>query len=178
MFGFLKVHVLTAQGLRADESGHAPSAWILLRILNPTLADPTSHSSSVATHVCKSDGSYTSPASYVWSWGQEFQLDVPDGGQSQLQITLWDNAKPSGTAEAFLGEVILNLAKVIPHEGQHVEQNFDLKQGRRFAGKMPTAKGTLRLHMVFKLGYSGEQRGLSLLLCSVCVLWYVCVSWC
>ena len=111
------MHVLTAQGLRADESGHAPSAWILLRILNPTLADPTSHSSSVSTHVCKSDGSYTSPASYVWSWGREFQLDVPDGGQSQLQITLWDNAQPSGTSEAFLGEVILNLAKVIPHDG-------------------------------------------------------------
>jgi len=99
-----------------------------------------------------SDGGSTSPASCVWSWGQEFQLDVPDGGQSQLQITLWDHAEPIGTVKSFLGEVLLNLAKVIPHEGQHIEQNFDLKQGRRFAGKMPTAKGTLRLHMVFTTG--------------------------
>jgi hypothetical protein len=30
----------------------------------------------------------------------------------------------------FLGEVILNLAKLVPYKGQYIEQVFDIKQGK------------------------------------------------
>jgi len=82
-----------------------------------------------------------------------FQVDVPDGNKSQLEMTLWDPSQAYGTGkvrvslarvharalarshkcaadfemvrplrQAFLGEVILNVSKLVPFEGQQIEQ--------------------------------------------------------
>ena len=88
----------------------------------------------------------------VWRWDQHFVVDVDDAATSKVQITLWDPSQPFGSPIAFLGEVMLNVAKMLAYSGQHIEQDFSIRQGKKLTVD-PTAgiqaSGSLRLHMVF-----------------------------
>ena len=53
----------------------------------------------------------------------------------------------------FLGEVILNLAKLIPYDKQYIEQIFDIKQGKTIPAKDPSSKVFL-----FTAGGAGFER--------------------
>ena len=44
---------------------------------------------------------------------------------------MWDwGSNDDTTAQKFLGEVILNLAKLVPYNNQFIEQKFEIKQGK------------------------------------------------
>ena len=85
----------------------------------------------------------------LWQWNQSFMIDVRDGNKSQLEITLWDADEAFGTEAAFMGEVILNVAKLLPYANQHIEQDFNIKQGRHYTSTQVSASGILSLHLIF-----------------------------
>ncbi|EKX40882.1 hypothetical protein GUITHDRAFT_113142 [Guillardia theta CCMP2712] len=80
-------------------------------------------------------------------WEQQFGFTIPDPNDAQLEITLWDTSCEENDDEsAFLGEVVLNVSKLVAYEGQLIEQQFEVKQGpeSKLSSKEP-ARLTLRL---------------------------------
>uniref|UniRef100_A0A7S0TLK2 C2 domain-containing protein n=1 Tax=Hemiselmis andersenii TaxID=464988 RepID=A0A7S0TLK2_HEMAN len=96
------------------------------------------------------------PNSTSPEWNQEFVLPVPDASQSQLECTIWDTSDPNPTEFSnFLGEVLLNLAKLIPYKGHYIEQVFFVKQGKTIKTEQQ-ATGNLKLGL--RLDISEQPR--------------------
>ena len=105
---------------------------------------------------------------------QEFMLPVPDPAAAQLEFTIWDEedkevswfgvhvltlregrgrrkltdrmfhrAQAQGYSN-FLGEVLLNLARLAPYKGHYIEQLFYIKQGKTIVTE-EQASGNLKL---------------------------------
>eukprot|EP00961_Rhodomonas_salina_P196322 2649795-Rhodomonas_salina.1 len=69
-------------------------------------------------------------------WNEQFDLEVQDASQSQLEVTLWQvewKTQLDSTEERpvnnsnFLGEVIINVSKLVPFAGNEVQQYFAVK---------------------------------------------------
>lgn len=86
-------------------------------------------------------------------WDQTFVLPVENPKASQLECSLWDESdeQPSAEKANFLGEVILNLAKLVPYSGKYIEQVFDIKQGKTPVVGDNKASGKLKLGLTLKL---------------------------
>mmetsp|Transcript_30649 Transcript_30649/g.77549 ORF Transcript_30649/g.77549 Transcript_30649/m.77549 type:complete len:297 (-) Transcript_30649:105-995(-) len=96
------------------------------------------------------------PSSSSPEWNQEFVLPVSDASQSQLECTIWDTSDPQPTEFSnFLGEVLLNLAKLIPYKGHYIEQVFFVKQGKTIKTEQQ-ATGNLKLGL--RLDISEQPR--------------------
>ena len=81
-------------------------------------------------------GTYTSSTTLSKTidpvWNEEFVLSVKDPANSQLECSLWDwSGADDTTQQKFLGEVILNLAKLVPHNNTFINQVFEIKQGKQ-----------------------------------------------
>lgn len=157
--------IMTAEGLRMGALGMYPACWMRLRLVR--LHDTQDY---MGEKGCYFDSRVAEPAvdnfeiqntdagplrhsdHLVWRWDQHFVVDVDDAATSKVQITLWDPSQPFGSPIAFMGEVMLNVAKMLPYSGQHIEQDFSIRQGKKLPVG-PTvgiqASGSLRLHMVF-----------------------------
>jgi len=96
-------------------------------------------------------------------------LPVPDAHESQLEITLWDLGEAAEEEdESFLGEVVLNVAKLLPFRDRLIEQVFDVKQGP------VNSQATLTLRLLL-----AEEDGIEVCIyMHVCVLVCVCVCVC
>jgi len=133
------VKLVKADGLR-EHLGKPPTASMLLRV-------------SVGGHaqeqVLRSKGV---SASHSPQWDQEFTLKVPDPYQSQLECTIWDESDVKAKNYSnFLGEVLLNLAKLVKFRGKFIEQMFYIKQGKTIETPQ-TATGTLKLGLRLDMG--------------------------
>ncbi len=90
-------------------------------------------------------------------------MPVPDAHESQLEITLWDLGEAAEEEdESFLGEVVLNVAKLLPFRDRLIEQVFDVKQGP------VNSQATLTLRLLL-----AEEDGIE-----VCIYMHVCVLVC
>ena len=88
-------------------------------------------------------------------WNQQFVLPVSQPPQSQLECTLWDDSDADAENNGnFLGEVILNLAKLVPYNGQYIEQVFDIKQGKTIVTPQK-ASGKLKLGLQINIPEPG-----------------------
>ena len=163
--GELQVTIMTAEGLRMGALGMYPACWMRLRLVrlhdtqdymgkkvgqfDSRVAEPAVDNFQMQSTVA---GPLRHSDHLVWRWDQHFVVDVDDAATSKVQITLWDPSQPFGSPIAFLGEVMLNVAKMLPYSGQHIEQDFSIRQGKKLPVD-PTAgiqaSGSLRLHMVF-----------------------------
>ena len=86
------------------------------------------------------------------AWGEEFTLTVKDPMNSQLECSLWDESSSAETTQQkFLGEVILNLAKLVPHNNVLIEQVFEIKQGKQHKPFADDKKATGKLKLGLKL---------------------------
>jgi hypothetical protein len=126
------VKVVHGKDLRSH-LGKEPTVSMLLRV---------SVAGQAQTEVCHSE---PVPAGNSPKWNQEFKLPVPDPNKSQLECTLWDESDPSPEKYShFLGEILLNLAKLAPYKGHYIEQVFHVKQGKTIATE-EQATGSLTL---------------------------------
>eukprot|EP00960_Hanusia_phi_P062589 765207-Hanusia_phi.AAC.2 len=148
--GRLIVTVAHAVGLRPP----APRAWLRLRLLSlPRPPSPDSlprHDSSIAQ-------ASTSPA-----WQQTFVLEVAQGQESQLHLTMWDANFTFGLPESFLGEVVINVAKLVAFPDHLIEQgrplstspplrsDFPLRAGKHFKGNGSTVSGLINLRLIYR----------------------------
>ncbi len=86
------------------------------------------------------------------SWNEEFTLGVKDPSNSQLECTLWDESDwTASEPQKFLGEVILNLAKLVPYNNTYIEQVFEIKQGKNYKATAEDKKATGKLKLGLKL---------------------------
>ena len=86
------------------------------------------------------------------SWGEEFTLGVKDPTNSQLECSLWDESDGGdSTQQKFLGEVILNLAKLVPYNNTYIEQVFEIKQGETHKATADDKKASGKLNLGLKL---------------------------
>mmetsp|Transcript_53484 Transcript_53484/g.130671 ORF Transcript_53484/g.130671 Transcript_53484/m.130671 type:complete len:512 (+) Transcript_53484:56-1591(+) len=114
----ITVKVLKADGVRLNYSGEKPTVLAQLRI-------------NVGGRGEQAFRTTPANASISPEWNQQFVLPVRDPQTSQLECTLWDDSDSNAKNHSnFLGEVILNLAKLVPYKGQYIEQVFDIKQGK------------------------------------------------
>eukprot|EP00285_Hemiselmis_virescens_P019772 CAMPEP_0173378476 /NCGR_PEP_ID=MMETSP1356-20130122/1628_1 /TAXON_ID=77927 ORGANISM="Hemiselmis virescens, Strain PCC157" /NCGR_SAMPLE_ID=MMETSP1356 /ASSEMBLY_ACC=CAM_ASM_000847 /LENGTH=171 /DNA_ID=CAMNT_0014331551 /DNA_START=105 /DNA_END=616 /DNA_ORIENTATION=+ len=130
----ISVKILKAEGVRlnSDNSEVKPAVLAQLRINIGGRGEQAFRSEPAAPS--------TSP-----EWNQQFFLPVRDPQTSQLECTLWDDSDAAAKGHSnFLGEVILNLAKLVPYYGQYIEQVFDIKQGKTIKTEK-TASGKLRM---------------------------------
>lgn len=86
------------------------------------------------------------------SWNEDFTLPVKDPANSQLECSIWDQSDVNGTpAQKFLGEVILNLAKLVPYNKSVIEQVFEIKQGKTHKATADDKKATGKLKLGLQL---------------------------
>jgi hypothetical protein len=76
---------------------------------------------------------------------------VKDPSNSQLEVTLWDESTNGPLAEKFLGEVILNLAKLVPYNNTLIEQVFEIKQGKNHKPVADDKKASGKLKLGLKI---------------------------
>jgi hypothetical protein len=76
---------------------------------------------------------------------------VKDPSNSQLEVTLWDESSNGPLAEKFLGEVILNLAKLVPYNNTLIEQVFEIKEGKSLKAVAEDKKASGKLKLGLKL---------------------------
>mmetsp|Transcript_54942 Transcript_54942/g.112178 ORF Transcript_54942/g.112178 Transcript_54942/m.112178 type:complete len:822 (+) Transcript_54942:54-2519(+) len=95
------------------------------------------------------------PSSTSPEWGQTFSLPVKvddPKGANQLECSLYDESDDKAENKSnFLGEVILNLAKLVPYDGKYIEQVFDIKQGKTAVVNNQKATGKLKLGLTLFL---------------------------
>lgn len=85
-------------------------------------------------------------------WNEAFSLAVPDPANSQLECSIWDESGAGDTKpEKFLGEVILNLAKLVPHNKKDIEQVFEIKQGKTYKATAEDKRATGKLKLGLQL---------------------------
>ena len=61
-------------------------------------------------------------------WNEQFAILVEDPQISQLELTLWDMTTSTRRTKAnLLGEVVVNLSKLVNLHGQLVEHDFDVR---------------------------------------------------
>jgi hypothetical protein len=141
------VKVLKAEQMRTSTSGSAPEPMMKLRIHVDGTFGPYSSTSKVDS---------TTEA----SWNEEVTLGVKDPSNSQLECTLWDES--DGTAsepQKFLGQVILNLAKLVPYNNTYIEQEFEIKQGKNYKATAEDKKATGKLKLGLKLVIPSDSPG-------------------
>jgi len=86
------------------------------------------------------------------SWNEEFTLPVKDPANSQLECLIWDQSGAGDTpAQKFLGEVFLNLAKLVPYNKSTIEQVFDIRQGKTHKATADDKKATGNLKLGLQL---------------------------
>ena len=86
------------------------------------------------------------------SWNEEFTFPVKDLANSHLECSIWDQSGAGDTpAQKFLGEVILNLAKLVPYNKSTIEQVFDIKQGKTHKATADDKKATGKLKLGLQL---------------------------
>ena len=91
------------------------------------------------------------------SWNEEFKLSVKDPKNSQLECSLWDESSSGDTTQQkFLGEVILNLAKLVPHNNVLIEQVFEIKQGKQHKASADDKKATGKMKLGLRLSIPEE----------------------
>ena len=126
------INVIKAEGLR-QHKGRDPTPSMLIRVSVAGVAQP---------QVLKTK---PMPPGVDQSWNQEFMLPVPDPSVAQLECTLWDESDPQTQSYSnFLGEVLLNLARLVPYKGHYIEQLFNIKQGKTIVTD-ELASGNLKL---------------------------------
>jgi len=142
--GTVHVKVVKADGLRMHLC-RKPAPLVMLRVSVAGVAQPCWLKTNPIPHT-------RSP-----EWDQEFVLPVTDASQAQLECTIWDtsDAMPIEFSH-FLGEVLLNLAKLIPYNGHYVEQVFFVKQGKTIKSDLE-ATGMLRLGIRLDVTRSLEE---------------------
>jgi len=86
------------------------------------------------------------------TWNEEFTLALKDPANSQLECSLWDESNEGdSTAQKFLGEVILNLAKLVPYNNTYIDQVFEIKQGKTHEATADDKKASGKLKLGLKL---------------------------
>ena len=146
------VKVLKAEKMRTITSGNAPEPMMKLRINVDGTSGPYSSTKKLE--------STTEP-----SWNEEFTMGVKDPSNSRLECTLWDESELTASeAQKFLGEVTLNLAKLVPYNNTYIEQVFEIKQGNNYEVTAEDKKATGKLKLGLKLvipppGESDNIRG-------------------
>ena len=77
---------------------------------------------------------------------------MKDLANSHLECSIWDQSGAGDTpAQKFLGEVILNLAKLVPYNKSTIEQVFDIKQGKTHKATADDKKATGKLKLGLQL---------------------------
>lgn len=143
--GSLRVKVLHAKGLRLNTDGKDPSPFVRMRLLLKPKAGPPECFQTIKSEGVNPKWNETHFFRVPLAMGKKSNLEVAfcascpglclmtfqSRGENVLwcniprctpQITLWDTNKPMGTPESFLGEVMLDLAKLSPHIEKIVEQ--------------------------------------------------------
>ena len=122
--GSLKVTLVAAKGLKSVGSA-APSSLVRLRILNSDPSNPKAkpivsqgQSSEVTSAVRKT----TDPV-----FNQDFKFRIKDVKNARLDVTLWDSDVSITEEAGFLGEVLLNVGKLINYAGTGIQQTFTVR---------------------------------------------------
>ncbi len=169
------VKVLKAEKMRTSTSGSAPEPMMKLRINVDGTSGPYSSTKKLDRT--------TEP-----SWNEEVTLGVkdPSNKSCRLECTLWDES--DGTAsepQKFLGQVILNLAKLVPYNNTYIEQEFEITQGKNYKATAEDKKATGKLKLGLKLvipppGESDNFRGTDYVYLNIGtnIFSYVCVCVC
>ena len=77
---------------------------------------------------------------------------MKDLANSQLECSIWDQSGAGDTpAQKFLGEVILNLAKLVPYNKRTIVQLLDIKQGETHKATADDKKATGKLKLGLQL---------------------------
>ena len=157
-----------AENVRTNARGGAPDPLLKLRILQTglscqfVLCNGESELSLNVRAGGKSSGPYSSSAARrnttEPNWNEDFTLGVKDPTSSQLEVTMWDDgSNDDTTAQKFLGEVILNLAKLVPYNNTFIEQVFEIKQGKTHKISAEDKKATGKLKLGLKMMIPDES---------------------
>jgi len=142
------VKLVKADNLRTNARGQSPNAMVKLRINQDGRASGETFSS-------KLQATSSEPV-----WNEEFALPVKEPEKSQLECSIWDESDDNDTpAQKFLGEVVLNLPKLIPYNKTVIEQVFAIKQGKTHKTTSEDKKATGTLKLVLQLIIPDDSGG-------------------
>ena len=68
-------------------------------------------------------------------FNQDFKFRVDDAPNSRLDVTLWDSDISTTGDEGFLGEVLLNIGKLMSYAGTAIQQTFTVRSMMGANGK-------------------------------------------
>ena len=86
------------------------------------------------------------------TWNEELTLALKDPANSQLECSLWDKSNEGdSTAQKFLGEVIFDLAKLVPYNNTRIEHVFEIKQGKTHKATADNKKASGKMKLGLKL---------------------------
>ena len=120
--GSLKVTLVAAKGLKPVGSA-APSSLVRLRILNTC-------STTGSVTVSQGQSSEVTPAVRKTTdpvFNQDFKFRIKDVKNARLDVTLWDSDVSITEEAGFLGEVLLNVGKLINYAGTGIQQTFTVR---------------------------------------------------
>jgi hypothetical protein len=120
--GSLKVTLVAAKGLKPVGSA-APSSLVRLRILNTC-------STTGSVTVSQGQSSEVTPAVRKTTdpvFNQDFKFRIKDVENAHLDVTLWDSDVSMTEEAGFLGEVMLNVGKLINYAGTGIQQTFTVR---------------------------------------------------
>ena len=120
--GSLKVTLVAAKGLKPVGSA-APSSLVRLRILNTC-------STTGSVTVSQGQSSEVTPAVRKTTdpvFNQDFKFRIKDVENARLDVTLWDSDVSITEEAGFLGEVLLNVGKLINYAGTGIQQTFTVR---------------------------------------------------
>ena len=120
--GSLKVTLVAAKGLKPVGSA-APSSLVRLRILNTC-------STTGSVTVSQGQSSEVTPAVRKTTdpvFNQDFKFRIKDVENARLDVTLWDSDVSMTEEAGFLGEVMLNVGKLINYAGTGIQQTFTVR---------------------------------------------------
>ena len=122
--GSLKVTLVAAKGLKSVGSA-APSSLVRLRILNSDPSNPKAKpivSQGQSSEVTSAVRQTTDPV-----FNQDFKFRIKDVKNARLDVTLWDSDVSITEEAGFLGEVLLNVGKLINYAGTGIQQTFTVR---------------------------------------------------
>jgi hypothetical protein len=135
------VKLVSAEGLRTNARGKSPNPIVELIISQGGRTSGETFTSKIQSHT-------SGPV-----WNEEFVLPVKDPAKSKLECSIWDESGDGNltVAQKFLGEVVLNLPKLIPYNKTVIEQVFDIKQGKTHQITAEDKKASGKLKLVLQL---------------------------
>lgn len=126
--------MIRAQRLKADVGFLSPShSTPHMTLAITSRQEPTAK--PVASQVQTSEVTPEVKTTVDPVFNQDFKFRVDDAPNSRLDVTLWDSDISTTGDEGFLGEVLLNIGKLMSYAGTAIQQTFTVRSMMGANGK-------------------------------------------